>query len=163
MREFINIVENASGVLPSNGRCLTESRKGLSTIGEMSRKVFWNPSPRELRSLLDKSKYNDLRGAAYLDGDTGRWEIAVWSATSLGHWHFFNELYNREGVKSEASVSLRITSDLDYYLTVKDWKNTEPYVGENMVVAMYSNVEGNKEKFIASREAQRLFSGVALS
>lgn len=143
-----------------SGSPLVESRKGLSTVGEMSRKVFWNPSPRELKAMLVKSKYNDLRGGAYLDKGTGRWEIAVWPATSLGHWHFFNELFNREGVRAEATVSLRITSDLEYYRTVKDWKHNEPHVGPDMVVATHSTINGSEELFRTSREAKRLFSGI---
>ncbi len=121
-------------------KTITEaSRKGLANIGEMNRKVFWNPSRSQLEELLKKS--GDLRGGAYHDGQG--WHIAFWPAANLTHYSFYNELGSREGVQLTRYFSLRVGRSITYLKEINDWRHAEVHQSDDMYFSVFPEANIN--------------------
>ncbi len=112
---------------------ITETRRGLKTIGEMTAKVFWNPLRSDMKAMLDKSKIGDLRGGIIKTKDEIL--VAIWPARNLGHWNFFNECFMREGIESVEYYSFRITRDIETITEERFWRKSPVYKGDGFFCA----------------------------
>ncbi len=140
-----------SDILPSSGP-LTETRRGLGSIGEMTTKVFWEPRHSDLVALLAKSKIGDIRGGIIQD-KSGNIHSAIWPARNMGHWNFFNECFAREGIEPADYWSLRITRDLSTLTEERYWKKNTIYKGDGFYCAFTqgSYHSGNPPQILLDR------------
>lgn len=113
MRKFIDI--------------LTEMRRGLAPIGEMSARVFWNPLHSDLVNLINRSSVGDVRGSYIRTNSEVMW--AIWPARSLSHWNFHNECFMREGIVAVDTIDMRIVKDYSVLSDEKYWHDNSHYEG----------------------------------